>query len=149
MTAGTVLSAAEAAAILPGDERENLKWLAANVDPAGRLPSGDVYLWEDVLDALGTRQPEEPTVPTTPSPVLTVDEAKARLHCGRTKLYALLQGGDIQGAPSPGKETLILASSVDEFLTRALTKKQRKPSPPKPQVSAGERANAILGIAVD
>lgn len=150
MAPGTLLSAKEAAAILPGDEATNRAWLAASVEAAGKLPSGAVYLWEDVLDAMGCPPADAVVTPEgPPSPVMTVQQAKARLHCGRTKLYALLSEGLIEAAPSPGKETLILASSVDEFLTKKATvKKERKRAPPKPARSAGERANAILEISV-
>lgn len=54
-----------------------------------------------------------------PAAALTIDEAAARLRCKRTKVFKLLRDGKIQRtAERIGKQTTVLASSVEAYLTK-------------------------------
>ena len=93
-----------------------------------------------------------PAGPSTPTPghqaALTIEEACAVLRCGRTALFGLIKVGTIEQAQAAGKQTLVLASSVDAFLAGATSTRARRQRPPKPPstATAADRAASIRAL---
>jgi excisionase family DNA binding protein len=57
------------------------------------------------------------TVQSTPRMVLTVEEAAERLGIGRTTMYALVKGGDVESI-AIGRLRRIPLDALDEFIER-------------------------------
>ncbi len=47
---------------------------------------------------------------------LTVLEAAAQLHCGRSRVFELIASGELKTARSAGRRTLVTSESVERYL---------------------------------
>jgi excisionase family DNA binding protein len=82
------------------------------------------------------------------SPLLTVDEAAARLRCARTRVFALLASGVLERGPKYGRKTVITAASVEA----ALQAPEPEPAPlprPAPRTAAPKSHAAELAAMSD
>lgn len=77
---------------------------------------------------------------------LTVPETAARLGCGRTKVFYLLEAGVLARGASLSKGTLVTIASI-EALERALAPKAPRNTPAAQEREIPLRANRTVGDA--
>jgi excisionase family DNA binding protein len=79
---------------------------------------------------------------------VTVEEARRRLGCGRTRVFALLSEGRLRAVQKAGRRTMISAASVEAFLSDANERPTQAVHRRKVRPRSGSAADAILRLPV-
>lgn len=74
----------------------------------------------------------------------TVHDAARRLGCGRSKVFELIQTGELQRANGRGRKTLVTSESVDALLLPV----RRETSAPRARVQSVAEAQAQIRQAM-
>lgn len=66
------------------------------------------------------------TVQSVDGPTITIERATELLHCGRTRVFALIASGEIEAAPKFGRKTTVVTASVVAALSAGPRRRGRK-----------------------